>query len=219
LAATGGGVAWGSPPKYSGMRGTVGQKREAAVAEERAKFFECPECHEHFQTPEGLGSHLERHREVLPAAPPSPRGKPRSLPCPRDCGRHFPLKEKREYTAHVALCDGSAPIAAVIEEERKEEPVAKLECPKCGKRYLRGGSKYEKHVEECDEKDTSAGAGGGDAEPAARPAAAAISPEKDGTVKDQVLSMLEGLEEHFEGKLKQVKVLISAVRNASEVEG
>lgn len=198
----------------------MGQKREAAVAEERAKFFECPECHEHFQTPEGLGSHLERHREVLPAAPPSPRGKPRSRPCPRGCGRHFSLKgEISEWNGHLALCDGSAPIAAVIEEVRKEEPVAKLECPKCGKRYLRGGQKYEKHVEDCAEEDTSAGEGGGDGETAARPAAAAISPEKDGTVKDQVLGMLETLETHYEGKLKQVKVLISAVRNASEVEG
>lgn len=126
-------------------------EREAAVEERAAKFFQCPECHEHFETPDGLGAHLERHREVLPPADPSPRGKPRSVPCPKECGRHFDIKNKKELGHHIPLCDGSAPIAAVIEEpkEAKEEQVAKLDCPKCGREF-KHGKRLETHEATCD---------------------------------------------------------------------
>lgn len=103
--------------------------------------------------------------------------------------------------------------------------MAKLECPKCGKKYLRGGSRYDKHVEDCNDgsveedsdlpntktakvSETSGGA-----------LAAVLKSEGDVSIKDHTINMLETLETHYEGKLKQVKVLISAVRNASEVEG
>lgn len=122
------------------------------------------------------------------------------------------------------MCDGSEPIVAVIEEKRKEEPVAKLECPKCGKKYQRGGSRYDKHVEECGEDESDGGAeresqktassGGGDRGSVLQ----LIKAEGETSIKDHTLAMLETIEEHYEGKLKQVKILISAVRNASEPE-
>ncbi|HEV3026500.1 MAG TPA: hypothetical protein VG457_02950 [Planctomycetota bacterium] len=199
-------------------------------AERRAGFFQCPECLQHFETPEGLGSHLERHREVLPPSEPDRAGNPTSRPCPKNCGRHFAIRRgAADLNAHLALCDGSSPIAAVVDEPKKEDQVAKLECPHCGKKYLRGGSKFEKHVEGCSDGSVeetpdlpatrstakaSEGAGGGDGA-----LAALLKSEGDLSIKDHTLAMLESIETHYEGKLKQVKVLISAVRNASEVEG
>ncbi len=93
-------------------------EREQAVLEQRLSLFVCPECPERFEKPEDLGPHLERHREITKAAPPSPRGKPRSFPCPKDCGRHFPKLTGEDFRAHYKLCDGSVPIALVIEKKR-----------------------------------------------------------------------------------------------------
>lgn len=190
-------------------------EREAAVADPKVKLFDCPECRQSFETPEGLGAHLERHREVDPPAPPSPRGKPRSFECPKGCGRHFGRLTNEDARAHIPMCDGSAPLVAAI-EERKEETVAKLECKWCGKKYLRGGSKFEKHEALCEqigrsgESDGRGKSGGGvtTSEPAVIPIKAEES------VKDQVLSMLTTLEEHYEGKLKETKLLIQAVEKA-----
>lgn len=103
--------------------------------------------------------------------------------------------------------------------------MAKLECPNCGKEYMRGGKKYEKHVKTCT----------GEAAAAPRRAVREAPPPSEGgsteplivtdssgsslSPKQRVLNMLEVDEEQLTKQLGDVKRLISAVRNCEGSEG
>ena len=99
----------------------VGEGQVADTAPHQRPPVTCPECLKDYDDPRKLAFHLERHREVLGPVY-SPRGKSRSEPCPKGCGRHLP--SSREYREHVPLCDGLAPITkeeARLRRERKDE--------------------------------------------------------------------------------------------------
>lgn len=68
----------------------------------------CPECRTPYPEADAFAKHLERHREVLPAQY-SVRGKLKTKPCKKGCGRH--LKKASEIRGHEKLCDGSRPLA------------------------------------------------------------------------------------------------------------
>ena len=88
---------------------------ESQVAAKGLRPLLCPECFLEF-TPNEMGTHLERHREVLGPLF-SKRGLPRSKACPKKCGRYFPLilstrrrAPHMDYKIHTALCDGKPPL-------------------------------------------------------------------------------------------------------------
>ncbi|MGH9462038.1 MAG: hypothetical protein ACRD1X_12515 [Vicinamibacteria bacterium] len=133
----------------------------------------------------------------------------------------------------------SQALEAEDEEGVKETDVANdLDCPKCGKEYGRGGHYRDLHVKGCKgpaegngeperEKPRRAPklrAGGGDGSceeepdlpmPAGRAAiATAAPPEGEASVRDQILKMLSEREDYYTERLRETKVLISAVRDA-----
>ena len=89
------------------------------MKEREEKVYICPECPQWFEVPEDLGPHLERHRPMT-APVFSIRGKPRSVACPKECGRYFIKKGNRDgalpllLAEHILLCDGSLPLVDEI---------------------------------------------------------------------------------------------------------
>lgn len=203
------------------------REREAVVDDPGVKVFVCPECPERLLSLEALGQHLERHREITAPAAPSKRGRPKSRPCPKNCGRFFPLIGNNEdWKSHTALCDGSEPIVIVPEEpaERMEGGmaiVADRTCDKCGKEF-KFPSYMKTHRKRC-------GGGADAAEPDSPPSketarltitesSTAIATQESQSVKDVILGTLEKMEEHFTEQLRMVKRLIVAVRGVEDGE-
>lgn len=82
------------------------------------RLWLCTMCTEELPTPEALGVHLERHREVGHPIY-SKRGILLTTTCAKGCGRHFVAQHVRhlslpsqqfELRAHQALCDGAPPL-------------------------------------------------------------------------------------------------------------
>lgn len=89
---------------------------DSHVAAKGLRPILCPECLQAFSSPEALGPHLERHSPVLPPLF-TKTGRPKSRPCPKGCGRHFPNiyrnntgRPTHTYRYHITLCDGQAPL-------------------------------------------------------------------------------------------------------------
>lgn len=197
---------------------------ELSTDELGPRIFECPECHLRLSAAEELGTHLERHREVLPAEI-SPRGKPLTYPCPKGCGRNFPVKGGRqeglspaEVSAHIKNCAGQPPLlVAAPAIERKEAMVAKglLDCPKCGKKYVRAGVRRDKHIKNCDGSEISSSSRSPrrsapeEVEGAHEPL---VVVDKGLSLKERIIGLLEVEEDRLGRELGACKAMISAVR-------
>jgi hypothetical protein len=110
----------------------------------------CRPCGLRFPAPRDFQVHLERHREVKPAAFDRATGKEISHACPAGCGRSFPTL--LEYRDHAPVCDGEPPLPPLdgkLRAETEGEPRA-LFCPECRIRIDdpgKLGSHIERHRE------------------------------------------------------------------------
>jgi hypothetical protein len=88
--------------------------------------YMCPECRNEFKDATDFGPHLERHREMTPPMF-SKTGKPRSVECPKGCGRHFPRGSDKaapgglQLAEHVINCDGRPRLPDLLDVIRMKE--------------------------------------------------------------------------------------------------
>lgn len=178
----------------------------------------CPNCTEISPTPEAYSVHLQRHMEVDPPKH-SPRGKVLSTPCPKGCGRNFAFNSAGNLSAdarfHIDLCDGSSPIVKgekpVRTETKEEELMAGLDCPKCGKKYQRGGARRDKHVKKCKGKERAAAR-------RAKPAAASPAPD-DASLSEHLSAAIEELKTRRGGLIAEIEKIDKRIETLEAMTG
>jgi predicted RNA-binding Zn-ribbon protein involved in translation (DUF1610 family) len=206
---------------------TEPERAATLCAEPEARAFRCPECGHEEATAEGLGTHLERHREVLPVQT-SARGRILTFPCPKGCGRNFRpgnaagRTPSAEIRLHIESCAGLPPLpAAPPAEHRKEEAVAKkFVCEKCpGEKFDSpqglGAHRRREHPGTAKprrggRRAATAGEGAGETE-----REPLVVPDTNGEarpIKDRILDQLELEEDRLAKELGHCKALIAAVR-------
>jgi hypothetical protein len=199
--------------------------RAPSVRDTFPRVYQCPECTHEEPTPELLGSHLERHREVVPAGDTL-------HPCAKGCGRHFPRGYNgggRDKHNHEAICDGRPPLTVEAEEpeaiEPKEATMAKLECKFCGKKY-KHAKRLETHAIECEaigrraeSKPTvvllehkSNRRGFPETDRVDLIGEPSLAADRELTPTEQTLFLLRARETYYQGKLNEVHGLIDAVK-------